>query len=191
LNQPGGPQRRAGGRRVTAVLYSSQIINERLLMELKPLSRDDFEKLSTEESHTNRAYLYLRIFDFICHQDKISEQIGLVPTGTRQRGEEYIITLGKNKKQLKRISDITLWEYERKIVSNDFIGDLVEAFITDVIEPRIAEINGLADPKRIIFNITHYYYTSNNPGVFISSKQMKTLADINAELDVDIYSLHD
>jgi hypothetical protein len=37
--------------------------------------------------------------------------------------------------------------------------------------------------------MVQYYYTGHNPGYGFKKEQIKILADINAEIDMDIYCL--
>ena len=77
-----------------------------------------------------------------------------------------------------------------KINSNEFIGDIIDKFFKEIIIPRIdliKEIGQKCEAVRLI--IVQYYYTGNNPGYGFEKEQIKVLAEINAEVDMDIYCL--
>ena len=77
-----------------------------------------------------------------------------------------------------------------KINSNEFIGDIIDKFFKEIIIPRIDLIKEIGQKcEAVRFIIVQYYYTGNNPGYGFEKEQIKVLAEINAEVDMDIYCL--
>ncbi len=159
-------------------------------MTLKRLDKNDYKKLmGSTDSEINQNHLTLRFIDFDFAPDLITKKLGLEPLSTGQKGDEYFIG---PQKDIPRIRECSHWDYEWKIKTNDFIGDLIDKFFNVIIIPRLKSIKDIGlNCKTTRFLIVQYYYTGHNPGYGFEKEQIKILADINAEIDMDIYCLCD
>ena len=158
-------------------------------MNFKQLNKEDYKKLmGTSDSETNQNHLILRFLDFDFDPDLISKKLQLEPMSSGLKGEEYFFG---PQKQISKFRECNHWDYEWKNYSNDFIGDYIEKFFNEIIIPRLDLIKEISlDCKTIRFIIVQYYYTGHNPGYGFEKNQIKILADINAEVDMDIYCLN-
>ncbi len=159
-------------------------------MNIKRLNKEDYKKLqeSETESEINQNHIILRFIDFNFNPNEITEKLRLTPLSTARKGEDYFI----GKRKIKKTYEFNHWEYELKTKTNDFIGEIISDFFKTIIEPRIdliKEISNKCKITRII--IVQYYYSGNNPGYVFEKEQIKILAEINAEIDMDIYCLCD
>ncbi|MUP16822.1 DUF4279 domain-containing protein [Ancylomarina euxinus] len=158
-------------------------------MTFKRLDKKDYKNLmgTNGDSEINQNHLILHFLEFDFAPDLITQKLGLQPLSTGQKGEEYFIG---PQKDIPRIWDCSHWDFEWKINTNDFIGDLVDKFFNEIIIPRIDTIKEIGlSCKMVRFTIVQYYYTGNNPGYGFEPEQLKILADIGAGIDVDIYCL--
>jgi len=157
-------------------------------MTFKRLDKKDYKKLmGSADSKINRNHLIFRFLDFDFDPELISKKLELEPLSTGQKGDEYFVG---PQKQISKFRECSHWDYEWKIKSNDFIGDLIDKFFKEIIIPRLGLIKDIgANCKTIRFIIVQYYYTGHNPGYGFEKEQIKILADINAEIDMDIYCL--
>jgi len=157
-------------------------------MTFKRLDKKDYKNLmGSSDSEINRNHLILRFLDFDFDPDLITKKLELEPLSTGQKGDEYFVG---PQKQIIKFRECSHWDYEWKIKSNDFIGDLINKFFNEIIIPRLSSIKEIClNCKTIRFIIVQYYYTGHNPGYGFEKEQIKILADINAEIDMDIYCL--
>lgn len=135
---------------------------------------------------TNRNHIIFGFYDFDVHPNEITDSLDLKPTKTGLKGEEYEV--GEQRK-IEKTRDCNFWEIEVKTLTNDFIGDLVDKFVADVIRDRTKEINKLSNKCQCKLTVVQYYRDGWNPGYFFSRELIKLLADINAEIDIDTYCL--
>lgn len=154
------------------------------------LNKSDFKKLMGNEKtpEVNQNHIILGFFEFDFLPDKFTSTLGLEPLEKGTKGEKYYS--GRNK-QLEKTHEYNMWTYERKIYSNDFIGDLVEKFIDEIIVPRVDDIKVLTKNCNVQLRIVQYYYEGCNPGLYIKAEHNKILAGINCSLDIDLYCLAD
>ena len=153
-------------------------------MNIKRLDKKDFE---VNETGINQNHLRLSFLDFDFDPELITKKLELEPLSTGQKGDEYFIG---SQKQISKTRDCNHWEFEWKNTSNDFIGDYISEFFKEIIIPRLDLIKGIASNCRIVrFNIVQYYYSGHNPGYTFEKEQIRTLSDINAEIDIDTYCL--
>ncbi len=157
-------------------------------MTLKRLDKKDYKKLiSSADSEINRNHLILRFLDFDFDPDLITKKLGLEPSSTGQKGDKYF---DGPQKEISKFRDCSHWDYEWEIATNNFIGDLIDKFFNDIIIPRLSSIKEIGlNCKTIRFIIVQYYYSGHNPGYGFEKEQIKILADLNAEIDMDIYCL--
>jgi hypothetical protein len=140
------------------------------------------------DSEINRNFVILRFIDFNFNPDEITEKLGLKPHSIAREGEEYFVGLQK----FRKVWEFNDWDYELKIENNDFIGDTIDQFFSEIIIPRLNEIKEISQKCRITrLIIIQYYYKSHNPGCVFEKEQIKILAEINAEVDIDIYCLYE
>ncbi|MBL4560976.1 MAG: DUF4279 domain-containing protein [Labilibaculum sp.] len=144
---------------------------------------------TNDESEINQNHLIFRFLDFDFDPDLITQKLLLQPFSTGQKGEEYFIG---PQKDIPRIRDCSHWDFEWKIKTNDFIGDFIDKFFKEIIVPRLESIKEIGlNCQAIRFIIVQYYYTGYNPGYRFEKEQIKILADLNAEIDMDIYCLYE
>jgi len=160
-------------------------------MTFKRLDKKDYKKLMGTSNRTeiNQNHLRLRFLDFDFDPDLITKKLGLEPLSTGKKGDEYFVG---PQKQTSKFRECHHWDYEWKLFSNDFIGDLIDKFFKEIIIPRIdliKEISLNCTTTRLI--IVQYYYTGHNPGYYFEKQHIKILAEISAEVDMDIYCLCD
>jgi hypothetical protein len=134
----------------------------------------------------NRNHIIFGFYDFDVHPNEITYTLDVKPTKTGLKGEEYEVG---NQNRIKKTRDCNIWEIEVKTLTNDFIGDLVDKFVNDIIKSRIKEIKTYSATGQCKLTIVQYYYDGWNPGYFFSSELVKLLADINAKIDIDTYCL--
>lgn len=160
-------------------------------MMFKRLDKKEFKKLTgkASDSETNRNHLMLSFIDFDFDPYLITKNLGLNPISAGKKGDEYFIGAQKD---ILRINDCNYWDYEWKITTNDWIGDLIERFFKEIIVPRFDTIKEIgSDCQTTRFTIVQYYFTGHNPGYGFEKEQIKILADLNAEIELDIYCLCD
>jgi hypothetical protein len=121
-------------------------------------------------------------FDF--PHEEITTRLNLQPTRIATKGQEQLASNGVTK-----ISKKTFWEYEWKYETNEFIGDVVERFVDEVVKPRVEEIRTLTEEIEAEFKIVQYYYDGCNPGYHFTTGTMQTLIAANLEMDIDTYCL--
>jgi len=157
-------------------------------MAIEKLSPSDFKKLSgwkDNEEKTNRNHIILGFYDFECSPNRITEKLDLEPTRTGVKGEEY----DSESTNVKKTRECNLWEIESKSVTNEFIGNIVDEFVSTTIEKRFNIIKEFSCTCQTKLTIVQYYFDGYNPGQFFSNRLVKLLSDINAEIDIDIYCL--
>jgi hypothetical protein len=156
-------------------------------MNFRRLTKKDYLRLMGNNSEVNQNHLIIRFLDFDFSPDLITKKMGLEPTSTGQKGEEYFIGPQKENSKFRECSH---WDYEWKIKTNDFICDLFDRFFKEIIISRIDSIKNIGlNCKTTRLIIVQYYYSGQNPGYGFVKEQIKILADINAEVDMDIYCL--
>ena len=158
-------------------------------MDFKRLDKKDFKTLMGMKngSEINQNHLMLYFLDFDFNPDLITEKLGLEPHSIGRKGEKYFIGYHK---EIEKIRDCSHWKFEWEIKSNDFIGDMIDLFFKEIIIPRKSLIKEIGENCQMIrLTIVQYYYTGHNPGYGFDREQVKVLADINADIDMDIYCL--
>lgn len=157
-------------------------------MNKKRLNKSDFNKLqnSDNESEINQNHVILRFIDFDFNPDEITNKFGLKPLSIARQGEDYFV----GKRKVKKTWKFNHWDFELKTKSNEFMGETINEFFKTVIEPRLDLIKEVSDRSKITrLIIIQYYYSGCNPGYVFEKEQIKILASINAEIDMDIYCL--
>jgi Domain of unknown function (DUF4279) len=157
--------------------------------EMRKLSKEEHRKLmgKSEIPEVNQNHISLSLFDFNSDPSEISKALDLSPSSTGIKGESYLV--GPPAKRIQKIREYSRWQYEWKLHTNEFIGDIIEKFIKEIIIPRKEKLIHLANSSTIQFQVVQYYYDGCNPGVHIEKSSMEMLGAIGASLDVDIYCL--
>ena len=118
---------------------------------------------------------------------ELSARLQLESTKTALKGEEY--SVGAAHKKLTRTYKWNYWEYRWTRSEERFIGELVEEFMANTIEPRKEILRGVIATCSAELSIVQYYYSGCNPGIHLSHRTLDTLSYIGAEVDIDIYCL--
>lgn len=130
----------------------------------------------------NKNYIALKFFDFDFSPQIISEKIALIPTKTSLKGE-------RRNPKFSLICKSNEWMYEEFNKTNDFIGDLVQEFISRIIIPRLKEIKALTGAHYGELSIVQWYYSGCNPGYHFSKDILTVINDTGLEIDIDTYCL--
>ena len=159
-------------------------------MDQEPLSRSDFKALTGQKNNRdiNINHIILWFLNFKCSPDEITTKLALSPTSIGIKGQEKS---QDSSQSIKKVHRFSYWEYEWKIESNDFVGDLADKFIEEIIKPRIKEIKMLSEEIDAEFKIVQYYYSGHNPGYHFSIDNMKVFIEANLEVDIDTYCLRE
>jgi len=142
------------------------------------------QEKESREINQNRIILWFLNFGFP-HRE-ITSKLNLQPTRIATKGQEMIVPNRVNK-----VNKHTFWEYEWKYESNEFIGDIVEKFVDEIIRPRTEQIKALTNIVEAEFKIVQYYYDGCNPGYHFTIQTMRTLIAANLEMDIDTYCLYE
>ena len=134
----------------------------------------------------NENYIELKIFDFENHEE-ISNILNLKPTNVWKKGEEYLF--GDKTKGIKKIRKENYWEYRSKEITNEWIGNQIEKFIKEIIEPRIELIKKISNKFHSEFSVVQYMYDGCNPGLYFDKKILKVINECGLELNIDFYVL--
>ena len=135
-------------------------------------------------SSTNQNHIILWFLSFDFPHEEITSRLNLQPTRIVTKGQEQVAANGTSK-----ISRNTFWEYEWRYETNEFIGDVTERFVEQVIKPRIEAIKALTDEVEAEFKIVQYYYDGCNPGYHFTTNILQTVVAANLEIDIDTYCL--
>jgi len=130
----------------------------------------------------------LKFFNFECSPGEWTNKLGLEPTETALKGEEYFT--GPSHNRIKKVWSWNFWMYQEVIKKkNHWIGDQIDAFIDNIIKPRQEKIKEIITKCDSEFSIVQYIYDGCNPGLHFDNTKLKILSDIGVEIDIDIYVL--
>jgi hypothetical protein len=129
----------------------------------------------------NENYITLKFFDFDFLPEILTKDLNLEPTHTALLGENRGVTILK--------WESNMWGYEEFIKTNDFIGDLVESFISRIITPRLKEIKVITNAHHGELSIVQYYYAGCNPGYHFSKEILSVINKTGLDIDIDTYCL--
>lgn len=132
----------------------------------------------------NEISVAFTLTDFDCDPKEITERVGITPTKT------WIIGDFINKKKTMQY-EYNGWKVHSKLEKN---ADL-ETHIISVLEQ-------LKPAWKSLVKISQSYYTeiscaiyiysdTERPGIHLSKQIIQKIAELNAEIDVDIYNLKD
>lgn len=139
-----------------------------------------------EEVKLNKNLAILRLFGFEYDPLIITNRLGISPKKTGIKGEKYY----RGKSSIPSHWDFNHWEYEWKKLSPAYIGEFITEFFNEILIPRqkeLVEISKNCPTIRIV--IVQYYYNGCNPGYNLTKEQIAIMAEINAEIEFDVYCL--
>jgi hypothetical protein len=136
----------------------------------------------------NENHIEIKFFDFEITHAEITRRLNLQPTNFWVMGDKYL--MGSADVKIEKNRNNNFWGHELKTESNDWIGELANKFIDEIIVPRIKIIKELTDVYHGEFSIVQYMYDGCNPGLYFNKRQMQILSDCGLELNIDIYVLY-
>ncbi len=155
-------------------------------MKIRPLKKAELKYLSSRHAdEVNSVYLTLLLSDFQFDPEELTSKLKMLPTNSFSKSENQLLDTKRNR------FENNFWEYEEKHFNTDFLGDLADEFILRILKNKIETLKSLSNDCHIMFRVVQYYNQSNNPGFSLSKKSLKVLAEIEAEFDLDIYSVYD
>ena len=160
-------------------------------MTIKRLDPRNYNNLMGTSSgdEINQTHLILGFLDFDFDPALITEKIGLEPLSVGRKGDTYFIG---PQKDIPRTRECSHWDYERNAKTNEFAGDLIANFCDEIIRPRVNAIKEIGLGCEITrFTVVQYFRAGRNPGFCFEKEQIEMLANIGAEIDMDIYCLAD
>jgi hypothetical protein len=143
--------------------------------------------MAKKKTEVNQNYLILRLFGFEFEPNEMTKILGLSPRITGIKGEEHYVGPSK---RLKRIWEYNHWEYEFKKITPEYIGEFISSFFNEIIGPRLKILKKISKKcPTIRLVVVQYYYDGCNPGYNLTKEQIKMLAEIDGEIEFDIYCL--
>lgn len=137
----------------------------------------------------NENHITLIFSDFSCAPDAITGTLGIEPTKTGIKGQEYYIGPQDNKQ--RKVWPYNYWALRIIKKENNFISEFVDGFLNEVVKPNKEKIKALSAECEVELSIAQYYYSGCNPGFHFTADNLQVLTEIGAELDLDIYCLSD
>jgi hypothetical protein len=132
----------------------------------------------------NRYHVWLLIHSFECPPDEITEQLGLMPTKTRVKGEYR--TVGK-KKPIKLLNKESSWIMESELSNATPLEEQIQELLKKIL-PQEQNISALLKKYKVELNCAIYYYEAN-PGINLEQNLLMELSQLNIPLYFDIYCL--
>jgi len=139
------------------------------------------------EMKKNKNHIELKFYDFAISHKDLTELIKLTPNNFWVIGDNYKI--GPPNRSGERIRTSNFWGFDKFVESNEYIGDLAEDFISNIIVPRIQEIKSLTDKYHGEFSVVQYMFEGCNPGFCLSKNHIDILSKCGLALNVDFYVL--
>jgi hypothetical protein len=137
----------------------------------------------------NKNHIELKFFDFEVSHEEITTRLNLQPTNHWVKGDKYLV--GTEGLRTEKSRNKNYWGHEVKTESNDWIGELANKFIGEIIVPRTKAIKALTNTYHGEFSVVQYMYDGCNPGLYFDKRQIGILNDCGLELNIDIYVLSD
>ena len=138
--------------------------------------------MDINENHTT-----LKLFSFECPPEDLTKKLGLEPTKTAIKGQEYLV--GPDHRKIKKTWPHNYWEYKITKKEDSWISEQVDQFIDSIIKPNQTKLRNIIATCEAEFSIVQYYYSGCNPGLHFDNAKLKIVSDIGASLDIDIYCL--
>jgi hypothetical protein len=136
----------------------------------------------------NNISIAIKLSHFFVSSDTLSEKIGLQPTHSHREGETYTMKTPKGK--VSKNYAYNYWEYREKFITDEWVQVLIDKFISDVLQPRKDILTELSLDGQLEFFVGIHYQSEANPGFHFDVNNLKFLAEIKAELDIDMYFLN-
>jgi len=130
----------------------------------------------------NKAYI--RIHDFECSIDEISNELKLNPSRSWIKGEKV-----PNRKSDIRRKQST-WEYQSTIDPTEPIEKHIDSLL-DTFESKKDVFKKFSKKYYTELTLAIYEYKSCNPGFLLENKMLERISKLGLTLDVDIYVLLD
>src|SRR5579862_9458927 len=118
----------------------------------------------------NRYHVWFAIYDFECHPDEITKQIGIKPTEIRIKGETRLIGKIKHKVTNKESS----WRLESELAHTIETEKHIENILTKL-RPYKQNLLKVTEKYYTEFGCASYYYEAN-PGIHINNNLVKEIA---------------
>ena len=136
---------------------------------------------------TNENHITIKLEGFSCSPEEITEKIGLQPTRTAIKNQEY--QTGSPQNRITKKYKNNYWEF--RVVTNEttWISDLARQFLEDNVRPRIDQIKHIVSGCEGELSIVQYVNEGCNPGLHFEKEEIELLSQIGFELDIDIYCL--
>jgi len=138
--------------------------------------------MDINENHTT-----LKLFEFTCSLEELTNRIGLEPTQSGIKGQ--IWRLAAKPVEIVRTWPHNHWEYRVTKNESKSISDQIDEFVDEVLLPRIEPLKEIISSCEAELSVVQYYYTGCNPGLHFGNRRLKLISDIGLELDIDIYCL--
>ncbi len=135
----------------------------------------------------NENHITLKLFNFICSPDDLTKELGLVPTKTGIKGQEFFI--GSQVKKIKKVWPHNYWEYRVIKKEKNWVSEHVNQFIDNIIKPKEEKLKDIITSCEAELSIVQYYYCGCNPGFHFDNEKLQSITNIGASLDLDIYCL--
>lgn len=137
---------------------------------------------------TDQHKVALKISEFPYSVDNLTTMLGLQPSETAVKDQEYFI--GPPHRKIPKRWPFNFWMYQESVEKDQwYIGDQITNFISKIIVPRISILNEIKENCEFELGVSQCLYTGCNPGFHLDKKELKILADIDCEIDIDFYVL--
>ncbi len=126
------------------------------------------------------TYAYYWVRGFECDHSEISTKLDLSPSSIKIKGE-----LSKYRKN-QRIEQNS-WQFKSSLPRTEIFQDAHLANLLEFLLPRKDQILSLKKEFETGINCVGYY-TNVHPGFHINSKLLKNLAQLELNIDFDLYN---
>jgi pyruvate formate-lyase activating enzyme-like uncharacterized protein len=130
-------------------------------------------------SEVSAAYVLTR---FGCEPDQISEILGIQPTKAWKKGE----LIGKSILRRKQNG----WELKIQIPDSEDLDEHITELLKKL-SPAWEKVINLNQLYYAEISCVVYSYEAQGPGLHLDKKTLKQMAELNAEVDLDYYSLYE
>lgn len=131
----------------------------------------------------NEINVRLAIYRFDCHPDEITQILGLTPTDIWIAGQP----VRRPPSGRAKLHEENAWLLKSPLDGSSEIEEQVDA-LTDVIAPQADRFRDLPDNVCIELSCSVYGH-EYMPAIHFTANQVRFLASLGAEIDVDVYDL--
>ncbi len=135
----------------------------------------------------NNISIAIKLSHFFVSLDILSEKMGLQPTHSHLKDETYSIKTHKG--IVSKTYAYNYWEYRLEFNTDEWVQDLVDKFINDILQPRKDVLMETSLDGQLELFVGVHYRDEANPSFHFDVISLKFLTEINAELDIDMYFL--